>query len=378
MHKHVKDRPEIRIGKRLVGPEHPCFVVAEISGNHHQNYSEAQQLISKAAKAGADAVKLQTYTPDTLTIDSNKQWFLVNSLDTPSKWNKKKLYDLYKTAYTPWDWQPKLTKLAKELGLILFSTPFDETAVAFLEKKIDPPVYKIASYEANHIPLLKKVGSTGKPVILSAGFSSISDIRLAIKTLKENGTNQIAVLHCVTAYSSKPNFADINLKTIADIANRFRVVAGFSDNNGGVEIPIVAAAFGASIVEKHLILKRSMGGPDASFSIEPHEFKTMVKQIRKNAQKETNVLRTSVAKKVIGKVKYGPANSAEAYNGRRFSQSVFAVSDIKKGETFTTYNIRCIRPGDGLAPKYYEKITGKLAKVNIERGTPLSWNLIVK
>src|SRR3990167_4932491 len=175
MHKHVKDRPEIRIGKRLVGPEHPCFVVAEISGNHHQNYSEAQQLIRKAAKAGADAVKLQTYTPDTLTIDSDKQWFLVNSLDTPSKWNKKKLYDLYKTAYTPWSWQ----------------------------KKIDPPVYKIASYEANHIPLLKKVGSTGKPVILSAGFSSISDIRLAIKTHKENGTNQIAVLHCVTAYSSK-------------------------------------------------------------------------------------------------------------------------------------------------------------------------------
>lgn len=352
----------ISIQGRKIGADYPTFIVAELSGNHHQRYEEAEKLIRKAHKAGADAVKLQTYTPDTLTIDSNKLWFLVNSSDTPSEWNKKKLYDLYKTAYTPWEWQPKLKKLADKLGIILFSTPFDETAIDFLEE-MDVPCYKIASYEANHIPLLKKVAKTRKPVILSVGFASLFDIELALKTLRENGTKQIAVLHCVTSYSDKPDLDDINLATIVDIRQRFGVVSGFSDNNGGIDIPIVAATLGASIIEKHFILDRSLGGPDARFSIEPHELKELVKRIR-------------FAEQVIGKVRYGPANAAEKYNGRRFSQSVFVVKAIKKGERLTSENIRCIRPGDGLAPKYFESVIGKAAARDIEAGTPLSWKYI--
>lgn len=370
--------PEIKIGERLIGPMHPCFIVAEISGNHHQNYDEAVRLIRAVTAAGVDAVKLQTYTPDTLTIDSDKKWFIVESEDTPGAWNGHKLYDLYGTAYTPWDWQPKLKKLADTLGVILFSTPFDNSAVDFLERKVNPLAYKIASYEANYIPLLKKVAKTGKPVILSAGFASIADIKLALATLHENGADQVAVLHCVTAYTAEPNLNDINLKTIADMANRFNVVGGFSDNNGGIEIPVIAAALGAPIIEKHVILKRTMGGPDASFSIEPKEVAEMVRRIRENEKSGTTDLSSPLAKQVTGKVKYGPANKAEAYNGIRFSQSVFVVKDIKKGDTLTPYNIRCIRPGDGLAPKYFEDVIGKVAKADIERGTPLSWKLIVK
>src|SRR3989344_7295248 len=339
--------PCIHIGNNVIGSGNTCFIVAEISGNHHQHYREALELIEIAAEAGADAVKLQTYTPDTLTIDSDKPWFIVESENTPDAWKGHKLYDLYKTAYTPWDWQPKLAKVANERGIILFSTPFDETAVDFLEKEIDPPVYKIASYETNHIPLLKKIAKTGKPVILSAGFANVADIKLALKTLNDNGADQVALLHCVSTYSSEPNLDDINLRTIVDMTKRFNVVGGFSDNNGGIEIPIIAAALGASISENE-----TKGSSD--------------------------ILVTPFAKRVIGKVKYGPENKAEKYNGKRFSQSVFAVSNIEKGETLTKANIRCIRPGDGLAPRYFEEVLGKVAASNIERGTPLSWKLVVK
>ena len=371
--------PCIHIGNNVIGSGNTCFIVAEISGNHHQHYREALELIEIAAEAGADAVKLQTYTPDTLTIDSDKPWFIVESENTPDAWKGHKLYDLYKTAYTPWDWQPKLAKVANERGIILFSTPFDETAVDFLEKEIDPPVYKIASYETNHIPLLKKIAKTGKPVILSAGFANVADIKLALKTLNDNGADQVALLHCVSTYSSEPNLDDINLRTIVDMTKRFNVVGGFSDNNGGIEIPIIAAALGASIIEKHVILDRSTGGPDASFSIEPQELAKLVGRIRENETKDSSdILVTPFAKRVIGKVKYGPENKAEKYNGKRFSQSVFAVSNIEKGETLTKANIRCIRPGDGLAPRYFEEVLGKVAASNIERGTPLSWKLVVK
>lgn len=372
----LKSRPQINIAGRIIGEGHPCFIVAELSGNHHQKFDEAVKLIEVAAKAGVDAVKLQTYTPDTLTIRSNKKWFLVDSKDTPDSWNKRTLYELYSTAYTPWDWQPKLKKIAEDLGTILFSTPFDETAVEFLEN-MSVPCYKIASYEANHIPLLAKVAATRKPVILSAGFASIADIKLALKTLRENGTNQIAILHCVTSYASKPSLNDINLKTIIDMKG-FNVVSGFSDNNGGTEIPIIAAALGASIIEKHVILKKSMGGPDALFSIEPDELKDMINKIRNNEKKGSSILNSKYAKMVIGKVKYGPANKAERYNGKKFSQSIFVVADIKKGEKFTRNNIRCIRPGDGLAPRYFENVLNKKAVKDIEKGTPLNWGLIRK
>lgn len=364
MSKNKLKIPTIKISGRIIGEGQPCFIVAELSGNHHQKYKEAVKLIEAAAKAGAGAVKLQTYTPDTLTINSNRSWFLVDSSDTPNAWNKRTLYGLYGEAYTPWEWQLKLKKIAESLGLIFFSTPFDETAVDFLEK-MRVPCYKIASYEANHIPLLKRVAKTGKPVIISVGFSSKEDVDYSIRTLRENGAGAIAVLHCVTAYSDSPKLEDINLRTIADLRENFGVVSGFSDNNAGIEIPATAAIMGASIIEKHVTLRRSVGGPDARFSIEPQELKQLVDAIRR-------------AERAAGKVKYGPASAAERYMGRKFSQSVFVVHPIKKGEIFTSVNIRCIRPGDGLLPKFYEEVLGKVARLDIEEGTPLSWRLVVK
>lgn len=352
---------QIRIKNRVIGEGNPCFVVAELSGNHHQKFDEAVKLIKAAANAGADAIKLQTYTPDTMTIESNKKWFIVGGKDNPDSWKSKTLYDLYKTAYTPWEWQPKLKKIAEELGLILFSTPFDETAVDFLEK-MDVPCYKVASYEATDIPLLEKVAKTGKPVIISVGYANLSEIKEAIATLRKNGTRELAVLHCTTGYSDNPKSEDMNLRTILDIRERFHVVSGFSDNNAGIEIPVMAVAAGAAIVEKHFILKRSSGGPDASFSIEPDELKKMVEAI-------------GGVEKSLGKVHYGPVNQLEKYN-RRWRRSIFASSDIKKGEEFTKKNIRVIRPHNGLRPKYLKEVLGKKATKNITKGTPLSWGLV--
>ncbi len=257
----------LKIGDRIIGTGHPCFVIAELSGNHHQRYEEAVKLIHAAKEAGADAVKLQTYTPDTITINSSKQWFLVAGKDNPRRWKGKTLYELYRSAYTPWEWQPKLKKIADEIGIMLFSSPFDETAVDFLET-MQVPCYKVASYEVTHIPLLKKIARTGKPVILSIGFASVEEVGLAIQTLRDGGTRDIAVLHCVTSYADEPKAEDMHLATIRDIRERFCVVSGFSDNNGGIEIPLRAVMAGASIVEKHFILDRSDAGPDANFSLE--------------------------------------------------------------------------------------------------------------
>ena len=354
--------PDFHIGNRIIGVGHPCFIVAELSGNHHQNYEEAVKLIYVAKEAGADAVKLQTYTPDTITIDSPKEWFIVAGKDNPDGWKGKTLYELYQTAYTPWEWQPKLKKIADEIGIMLFSSPFDETAVDFLEK-MQVPCYKVASYEVTHIPLLRKIANTGKPVILSIGFASLEEVELAIETLREGGTRDIAVLHCVTSYADEPKPEDMHLATIGDIRERFNVVSGFSDNNGGIEIPLRAAMVGASIIEKHFILNRTDAGPDAKFSLEPHELKTMIEKIRE-------------AEKAIGSVHYGPVNDAEEYN-KRFRRSIFVVEDIKKGEVFTGKNVRVIRPGNGLHSKFFDQVVGKRALENIERGTPLQWNLLI-
>lgn len=356
----------INIGNKRIGPGNPCFVVAEISGNHRQSFSEAVKLIKAAKQAGADAVKLQTYTPDTITIDSDKKWFQVGqkvgSKDSPDAWKGLTLYELFKTAYTPWAWQPKLKRLADSLGLIFFSSVFDETSVDFLEK-MHVPCYKIASYEVTDIPLLKKVARTGKPVIISVGFASREDVQLAVATLKNNGAKGIAVLHCVTAYARTPNPEYANLKTMQDIQKRFKVVTGFSDNNAGIEIPLAAAGAGASIIEKHLILKRSKGGPDARFSIEPAELKEMIDRIR-------------YAEKAMGKVLYGPATEAEK-NYKKSRKSLFVVQDMKKGELFTRANVRSIRPGFGLHPKFLDQVIGRKASKNIARGTPLAFDLVV-
>jgi len=361
-----------KIGNKKIGPGNPCFMVAEISGNHHQKYEEAAELVRVAAAAGADAVKLQTYTPDTITLNSDKEWFRVGGEDNPDNWKGKTLYQLYQTAYTPWDWQPKLKKLADELGIILFSTPFDETAVDFLEK-MNVPCYKIAAYEATDFTLLRKIALTKKPIIISFGYSSEEEVKFAIDTLRNNGAEDIIGLHCVTGYSGSPKPEDMHLANIADLRNCFGIVSGFSDNNAGIEIPVMAVRAGASVIEKHLILDRKSGGPDSQFSLEPREFKEMARRIREIENKKSGVL----PENILGKVHYGPQNKLEEYN-KRWRRSLFAAKDIKKGEIFTKENTRSVRPAFGLETKFYDEVIGKKAVKNIEFATPLSWDLIEK
>ena len=346
---------EIKIGERKIGQGHPVFIVAEMSGNHLQSYERAIKIIDVAKEAGVDAVKLQTYTPDTITIDSDKEYFQVKVNDA---WAGQTLYELYKKAHTPWDWQPKLKKYAESKRLILFSTPFDNTAVDFLEK-MDVKVYKVASFEVVDIPLLKRIGQTKKPVIMSRGMASVEEIKLAISTLKNFGCPEIALLHCVSSYPAKAE--EMNLMTIPDIAERFGTVAGLSDHTFSITTAITSIVLGARIIEKHLTLSRADGGPDAAFSLEPDEFKQLVLSVRD-------------AEKALGKPSYG-AGINESKNVV-FRKSLFAVKDIEKGGRFTSENIRSIRPGCGLALKHYDDVIGKTAADDIERGTPLSWNLI--
>src|SRR3989344_8100335 len=270
----------------------------------------AVKLVYAAKEAGADAVKLQTYTPDTITLDCDKEWFRVGGEDNPENWKGKTLHQLYQMAYTPWEWQPKLKKLADELGILLFSSPFDETAVDFLTA-MDVPCYKIASYEATDFTLLRKVARTGRPVIMSVGYASFPETEEAIQTLRKYGAHDIAILRCVTGYADTPDVSAMNLATIQDIAKRFTVATGFSDNNGGIDIPVAAFAAGASIIEKHLILKRDMGGPDARFSVEPHEFAEMVLRIR---EIEKSRMKPIVNARAMGVPTYGPVTDIERYN----------------------------------------------------------------
>ena len=348
-------------GDRLIGPGHPTFIVAEMSGNHNQSIDRAYEIIDAAIDSGADAIKLQTYTPDTITIDSDKEYFQVKVNDA---WRGQTLYELYKKAYTPWDWQEKLKKYAEDRGVLLFSTPFDNTAVDFLEK-LDVSIYKIASFEVVDIPLIKKIGQTKKPVIMSIGMSNEEEIELAIKTLKDNGCPQIAILYCVSDYPAK--IEEMNLSTITDISKRFNVISGLSDHSldslGGIIVPVIGVTLGANIIEKHFTIKRSDGGPDSAFSLEPKEFKQLVNSIR-----ETEIL--------IGKIMYGSKEGEKA--NIVFRKSLFVVKDIKKGEKFTKDNIRSIRPGNGMEPKYYDEIIGKTASCDIERGEPLNWTMINK
>lgn len=345
---------EIRAGKKRIGNNHPVFIVAEMSGNHNQSFSRARKIIDAAAASGADAIKLQTYTPDTLTITSDKPWFKIKS----GPWRGRTLYDLYQEAYTPWEWQPKLKKYAEKKGLVFFSTPFDETAVDFLEK-MHVTLYKVASFEIGDIPLLRRIGKTKKPVIISRGMATIQEIKLAIKTLKTSGASHVAILHCVSSYPAEPD--EMNLATISDITKKFKVISGLSDHTIGITVPVAATALGASIIEKHVTLKRSQGGPDASFSLEPHEFKAMVAAVRD-------------AEQAVGKPSYKAGNK-EAQNVV-FRKSLFVVKDMKKGDVFTKKNARAIRPGYGLPPKRYEAVIGKRAARDIKRGTPLVASLV--
>ncbi len=371
---------QTHIQGRQVGDGAPCFIIAEVSGNHHQSYEEAEALVRAAKDAGADAVKLQTYTADTITLNSDKEYFRVSGKDQPDAWKGETLHNLYSLAYTPWEWQPKLKKLADELGILFFSSPFDDTAVDFLEQEVGVGFYKVASYEAVHIPLLRKVASTHKPVIISIGFADKEESALAVDTLKQADVPGIVVLHCVTAYSDTPRLADMNLSTIDDIRERFGVAAGFSDNNAGILAPVIAAvAHKAAAVEKHITLSRSQGGPDAKFSLEPQELKDMVERIRRGENEGIEAAIEGIGTMddvaaAAGKVTYGPASPQEAEN-RVFRPSIWVKKDIKKGETLTLDNIRVARPGHGLAPKYFDDVLGKVALQDIGAATPLSADL---
>jgi len=331
------------------------FIIAELSANHNQNFDIAAKSFKAAKETGADAIKIQTYTADTITLKSDKDCFKIKGNNL---WKGKTLHELYQEAYTPWDWQPKLKKIADDLGIILFSSPFDFTAVDFLEK-MDVPAYKIASFEITDIPLIKYVASKQKPIIISTGIAELEDIELAVETCRAEGNTQIALLKCTSSYPAP--FEDINLRTIPDIKKRFDTVVGLSDHTLGISIPIAAVSLGARIVEKHFILDKSIGGPDAAFSIEPKEFKQMVDSIRE-------------VEKSLGQVTYEINDKVKA--SRVFARSLFVVENIKKGELLTNINIKSIRPSDGLHPKHYNEVLGKKAKTNIGKGTPLSWDLI--
>lgn len=354
---------EITIGGVKIGKGHPAFIIAEVSCNHEQDYTKAIAIIQAAAEAGVDAVKIQTYTPDTMTIDCDNEHFIVKGKENPDSWKNRTFYDLYKDAYTPWEWDIKLKKATEDLGMVFFSTPFDPTAVDFLET-LDVPCYKIASYEATYIPLLKRAAQTGKPIIMSVGFASLSEIEYSVKILRDNGAKDVLLLHCTTSYEDIAKVEGTNLSTMEGLRDRFDVVTGFSDNMGGIEAPILAASLGAAVIEKHVVIEHDEAILDDRFSLDKNELKEMVGQIRRN-------------EKMVGKETYGCGTKEEEYF-RTFRRSLFVVEDIKKGEVFTEENMRAIRPSDGLETRYYEEVLGSKAKLDMERGTPLSWNHIEK
>lgn len=344
----------IIINGRVVGPGHPVYIVAEMSANHNQDFNEAVRIIEGAKEAGADAVKLQTYTPDTITIDCDNDYFRIKG----TIWEGKNLYELYGEAYIPWEWQPRLKKIANDLGLNLFSTPFDHTAVDFLEK-MDVPAYKIASFELVDIPLIQYVARTGKPIIMSTGMATLAEVDEAVSAIREAGGKQLALLKCTSAYPAPPD--EMNLRTIPHLAEAFGVPAGLSDHTLGIAVPVAAVALGACIIEKHLTLSRDISGPDSAFSLEPHEFKEMVNAIR-------------TAEKAIGQVSYQITESEKG--SRVFRRSLFVVMDVRAGEKFTTESIRSIRPSYGLHPRHLDEVVTRCANQDIKRGTPLRWEYL--
>jgi N-acetylneuraminate synthase len=345
----------IEINDRRIGPGYPTYIVAEMSANHNQRFEKAVEIVKAAKEAGADAVKLQTYTPDTMTIDCDKEHFHIGE---GTIWEGRNLYDLYEEAYTPWDWQPRLKDIANDLGLDLFSTPFDKTAVDFLEG-MDVPVYKIASFENVDLPLLRKMAQTGKPIIMSTGMATLAEIDEAVRTVREVGGEQLALLKCTSAYPAPPE--EMNLRTIPHLAEAFGVPTGLSDHTLGIAAPVAAVALGACIVEKHFTLSRDEPGPDSAFSLEPQEFKAMVEAVR-------------TAEKALGQVHYA-VGEREA-SSRVFRRSLFIVEDMEDGEVFTSKNVRSIRPGYGLHTRHLDDVIGRCATQSIERGTPLTWELV--
>ncbi len=340
-------------GKKM-GHGESTLIVAEMSANHNRDCKEAVKIIRAAKKSGADAVKLQTYTPDTLTIKSDKKWFWITG------GRGQTLYDLYSKASMPWEWQPKLKATADDLGIGLFSTAFDPTAVEFLEK-MDVVVHKVASSEIVDHFLIEKMARTGKPLIISTGMATLNEIREAVVVARNAGASQLILLKCTSAYPAPPE--EMNLKTIPEMRNTFGVPVGLSDHTLGITVPIAAVTLGVCMVEKHLTLSRAVRGPDSHFSLEPEEFAAMVKAIR-------------TAEKAMGKAQYGVTKREAKVH--RYRRSLFVVQDMEKGEVFTEQNVRSIRPGQGLPPKYFNDVLSMRASVDIKRGTPLTWDHVLR
>ncbi len=340
---------------RVIGSGHPPYVIAELSGNHNGDLGRALRIMEACKEAGADAVKLQTYTPDTMTIDHDGEDFKVKG----GLWDGHTLYSLYQMAHTPWDWHPALFEKARELGITIFSTPFDETAVDFLEE-LGAPAYKIASFENVDIPLIKRTATTGKPMIISTGMADEAEIRAAVEAARQGGCNDLALLHCISGYPTRPE--ESNLRTLPDLAERFGVVAGLSDHTLTTATAVAGIALGASLIEKHVTLCRADGGPDAAFSLEPEELMRLVEDCR-------------TAHAALGRTTYERAESEKA--SMTFRRSLYVVEDMAAGEVFTSRNLRSIRPGFGPAPKYLPDVLGRRAACPLSRGTPLSFDDVV-
>jgi N-acetylneuraminate synthase len=346
-----------QIGKREIGQGRPVYVVAELSANHNQSFERAVEIVHAAKKAGADAIKLQTYTPDTMTVRSDRDIFRIKG---GTLWDGRTLHDLYADASTPWEWHPKLQKVAADAGLDFFSSPFDSSAVDFLES-LNLPAYKIASPEIVDLPLIEKAARTGKPLIISTGMASRDEIQEALDTARRAGANEIALLKCTSAYPAPAE--EMNLRTIPELARIFGVPAGLSDHTVGIAAPVAAVALGACIVEKHFTLSRADPSPDSAFSLEPQEFRAMVDAIR-------------VAEKALGSVQISPSPREEAI--RTLRRSLFVVESMKQGEIFTSQNLRSIRPANGLHTRHLQQIIGQRCTRDVERGTPLAWDLVQK
>jgi len=344
----------IQFGDRLVGKNKPAYIIAEMSANHAGSKDRALEIISTAKDAGADCVKVQTYTPETMTLDSDKKWFKIDK----GTWEGENLFSLYQKAYTPWGWQEELKNEAEKIGIDFFSTPYENTAVDFLED-LGVEFYKVASFSITNLPFLKYLAQKGKPIIMSTGMATLAEIDEAVRTIREAGNDQLALLNCSSAYPSIAD--DMNLKNIKNLEETFGVPVGLSDHSLGSVAAVTSVAMGAKIIEKHFCMSREIENPDSSFSMEPDEFKKMVDDIR-------------AAERAIGKIDY--SISEKEKNSRIFRRSIFAVKDIKEGEELTEENIKIIRPGYGLKPKHWDNVLGTKAIKDIEKGTPLSFELI--
>lgn len=350
-------KQSIKIGSKLISENSPCYIVAEMSGNHNMDFERAKEIIYRAYKAGADAVKIQTYTADTITLDCDNEYFQIKH---GTLWDGDTLYSLYQKAYTPWEWQQELFTYAQKLGIELFSSPFDSSAVNFLET-IGVQAYKVASFEINDIPLLRKIARTGKPIILATGIAELADIERAVRTCATEGNEQIILLKCTSAYPTP--YDEVNINMLKTLRDTFGCIVGISDHTFGSTVPILSIGMGGKMIEKHVTLKRTDGGTDSQFSMEMEEFEDMCKQVR-------------IAEQAMGTKTYHLTNSQKME--RHFSRSLFVAEDMELGDIITEKNVRSVRPADGMHTMYYDDILGKKVNQKLKKGTPMDWKYIVE